>query len=229
MKILVTAATENELLAVSHLLKEEPLMTENHIKSFTFGSLHIDLLVSGIGPAFTAYALAKQLTSVKYDLAIQIGIAGSFNKRHALGDVFWVKDDEFADLGIDNKTLFEKGYTDNNQSPFKAGLLCTDYGNILSALKSTKPAKAITLSMVKRTDEHLNTMRSKFNPDIETMEGASFLYACMSSQIPCIQLRSISNYVEQASINDWNIPLALTNLSDTMLAILNELKCNPIK
>jgi futalosine hydrolase len=36
-------------------------------------------------------------------------------------------------------------------------------------------------------------------------------------QIPCIQLRSISNYVEPRNRSNWNIPLAIKALNDYLL------------
>jgi futalosine hydrolase len=42
--------------------------------------------------------------------------------------------------------------------------------------------------------------------------------------IPFLQLRTISNYVEVRDKSKWNIPLAVTNLNNTLLALLQEIK-----
>jgi len=60
----------------------------------------------------------------------------------------------------------------------------------------------------------------KFNPDIETMEGATFFYICSMENIPFLALRAISNRVEKRNRDNWNITLALKNLSEKLNDVL---------
>jgi futalosine hydrolase len=64
----------------------------------------------------------------------------------------------------------------------------------------------------------------RFDPDIETMEGASFFYICRRESIPFFAVRSISNRVERRNRASWNIPLALENLSVRMEEVFNLLE-----
>jgi futalosine hydrolase len=57
---------------------------------------------------------------------------------------------------------------------------------------------------------------SKFNPDIETMEGASFFYICRREGIPFVAFRSISNRIEPRNKGNWNVKLALDNLAASL-------------
>lgn len=66
-------------------------------------------------------------------------------------------------------------------------------------------------------------MRLKYNPEIETMEGAAVFFVCLKEGIPFFELRSISNMVEPRDINNWNIPLALKNLNQTLQNIFEDL------
>jgi futalosine hydrolase len=59
----------------------------------------------------------------------------------------------------------------------------------------------------------------KFNPDIETMEGATFFYICSRENIPFLAVRAISNRVEKRNRESWNIALALDNLSVKLIEI----------
>ena len=52
------------------------------------------------------------------------------------------------------------------------------------------------------------------------MEGAAFFYICSGEKIPFLALRSISNRVEPRNKNNWNIPLALDNLSEKLKEII---------
>jgi hypothetical protein len=43
---------------------------------------------------------------------------------------------------------------------------------------------------------------------------------------PCCEIRAISNYVEPRNFSDWDIPLALENLKNRSLSIINDIKAN---
>ena len=83
-----------------------------------------------------------------------------------------------------------------------------------------KPVKAITVNTATGSETTRNRLMKKFNPDIETMEGATFFYICCREKIPFLALRAISNRVEPRDIKKWNIPLALNNLSEKLMEIL---------
>ena len=52
------------------------------------------------------------------------------------------------------------------------------------------------------------------------MEGAAFFYACLLAKIPFLEIRSISNYVEARNRETWNLPLAINNLNQILIEIL---------
>jgi futalosine hydrolase len=54
------------------------------------------------------------------------------------------------------------------------------------------------------------------------MEGGAFLYACLSENIPCIQIRSISNYVAPRNSAEWDIKKAVQTLNKTLLDYIYE-------
>ncbi|MCB0664545.1 MAG: hypothetical protein KDC80_01930, partial [Saprospiraceae bacterium] len=80
----------------------------------------------------------------------------------------------------------------------------------------------ITVNKVHGNDESIERIKEKFNPDIETMEGAAFYYSCHLMHQPCVQIRSISNKVERRNRENWNIPLALKNLTDQLFYLLTK-------
>jgi futalosine hydrolase len=45
------------------------------------------------------------------------------------------------------------------------------------------------------------------------MEGAAVFYVCLNENIPVLQIRSISNYVEDRDTTKWDIPLAIKQLN----------------
>jgi len=100
--ILLVAATDTE----SEALKRIPGI-EVSAEGFRFGNCDITLLVTGIGQMGTSWSLTKWLSSnEKPDLAVNIGIAGSYNDKIKIGDVVAPVSDCFADTGVEtDKTI----------------------------------------------------------------------------------------------------------------------------
>jgi len=210
MKILIISSTYfeiKEFIESKHFNKE----TEN-----LYVSKNIDILISGIGTAYTIFRLTELLHNKEYDLLLNVGIAGSFNKDIDIGDVVYVETDNFADFGIDDngifKTLFDEKLIELNTLPFKNGeLLLTD--NILTCFSKLKRVKAITVNTTSGSLTKINNIISKYNPDIETMEGAAVAFVANYKNIKCVQIRAISNNIEPRNKNNWNIKLAIKNLN----------------
>ena len=76
-----------------------------------------------------------------------------------------------------------------------------------------KPVRAITVNTATGSDSTRDKLVSKYDPDIETMEGAAFFYICARNKIPFIAARAVSNMVERRNRKNWNIPLAVGNLA----------------
>jgi futalosine hydrolase len=56
------------------------------------------------------------------------------------------------------------------------------------------------------------------------MEGATFFYICCREKIPFLALRAISNKVEPRNKSNWDIMLALNNLSEILDDLILTLK-----
>jgi futalosine hydrolase len=63
--------------------------------------------------------------------------------------------------------------------------------------------------------------KAQFPPQVESMEGAAFMYAALLAGVPFAQVRAVSNRVERRNRDAWNLPLAIENLGRTTLAILD--------
>ena len=206
MNLLIVAATRFEI---------EPFLKEKN---------NAEILITGVGIPATIFNLTKKLLEKKFDLVIQAGIAGTFNDHFNLADTVLVKEDTFADLGIEEngkfKTLFETGFQDKNDFPYSEGWLV----NNDSYLKKNKlpVAKGITVNTV--SDNHLKNKsnKEKFGADIESMEGAAFHYVCLQQKINFLQLRSISNMAGERDKAKWKIKNAIENLNNDLLKIINE-------
>jgi futalosine hydrolase len=207
VKILAVSATEAEITAVKKFAAEQK-------------NAFIDVLITGVGGVATAYAVTKQLKQVKYDAALNFGIAGSFDKSIQLGTVVNVMYDCFADLGAEDGenflSLAEMGLEGISELSNLPGIT----NPVLSAIPKVS---AITVNKVHGSEESIAKTKRRYQPQTESMEGAAFLYCCMMEKIPCAQIRAVSNYVERRNKNNWNISLAIENLNKKAVEILEAL------
>ena len=146
---------------------------------------------------------------------IQAGIGGAFKNSFQRSTVVLVSQDTFGDIGIEeNKTfstLFDIGFANANDLPFRDGWLLNS--NLLLLAQGLPVAKAITVNMVTDNKERISRMEEKFNPDIESMEGAAFHYVCLQEKVNFLQLRSISNDVGERDKTKWEMKKAIINLN----------------
>ena len=217
-KILYVTATKSESDSLNKISDLIPVSGES-------GNFEISQLITGVGSISTAWALKEWISlNGKPDLAINGGIAGSYKDEFIPGDVVIPVSDCFADAGIEDGdnffTLAETGLTNGDEFPYKNGLLCAD-SRITDKMKYIlKPVRAITVNTSTGSEITMEKLLKKYNPDIETMEGATFFYICSRENIPFLALRAISNKVEKRNKNNWNINLALNNLSEKLIEVL---------
>jgi futalosine hydrolase len=225
MKLLIVCATPAEFNHQSIIEKQKETIPGSYV--FFHKNIEITLLVTGVGMINTTYFLQKKLTEKKFDLALNVGIAGCFNKNIPLGTVFHVTSDCFAEPGAEDGdsfiSIFDLGLMKKDQFPFYNGKLLSHDSFISATLELLPEAFSITVNKVHGNAASIEKVRMRLNPDLETMEGAAFFYVCLQENIPFIQLRSVSNIIEKRNRDAWNIPLALKNLQQTADEFLEEL------
>lgn len=218
MKILLVVATEKELDGV--------------LQSISWGkdSVHsheIETLVSGVGMVAMAFWLGRTLQLYKPDLAINIGIAGSFNREIKIGQVVNVTEDCFSEMGAQDGeqflTAYQMSLMGKDEFPFVKGKLLSSFDDSSGVLDAYQKVNGITVNTVHGEENAIQQVIQQYTPDMESMEGAAFFFACHQERIPCLQIRVISNYVEKRNRENWNIPLALENLSASLKAIISSL------
>jgi futalosine hydrolase len=218
--ILVVSATEAEvapLLNTFSFKKDafHPIYTTQYTDD-----VEVEVLITGVGMTATAYHIGKVLDD-HYDMAINAGLAGSFNRNLALGDVVNVVEDHFAELGAEDGERF-LSLSDLGLQGIQAVSNTSRTRNpVIDALPQVT---GITVNTVHGKEESIARVYERYHPYVESMEGAAFLMACLDERIPCAQVRAVSNYVERRNREAWNIPLAVKQLNQALLAILNELK-----
>jgi len=221
MRILVVVATKEEVaplisefgISISESGEGGNVNDTNPPFDCKLQTANCQLLVTGVGMVATAFALGKHLSTNKYDLVVNLGIAGSFDRNIALGDVVEITEDTFAELGAEDDTRFlpiaDMGFGEATFHPSKK---LADLYNLFNTF-NLKQATAITVNTVHGNEDSIKKVIERFYPQIESMEGAAFFYACKQFNVPCLQIRAVSNYVEKRNRDNWNIGLAIKNLN----------------
>lgn len=207
MKILLVAATYQEI--EPFIKKVAPKF--NPEEWINLGNNQIKISITGVGMVATAYALGVALHQESYDLALNVGIAGSFYRNIKLGQLVEVREDILSELGAeDDEEFLSLDELELGEVEFNA----TDKYQIKQQLRKVT---AITVNTVHGNEDSISLIRERVNPTIETMEGAAFFYACEEANIPGLQVRAISNYVEKRNKENWNLALAVKNLNDWLV------------
>jgi len=218
MKVVISAATNRELKPT--YLAINPLYTDKNS--------HFNVLFhqSGVGMLSTALSLTRMSLKFEPDLIIQVGIAGTFNKSLKLGATVVVSEEMLGDMGVEEddkwKDIFDLELTDRNFPPFEKGKLVNPHLLKYNLLKLPE-VSAVTVNEISTDIIRIQQLIKKYNPVIETMEGAALHYFCRELNIPFIQIKSISNYIGDRDKRNWKLKDAITNVNQTLLKYIDKL------
>jgi futalosine hydrolase len=212
-KILVVAATSSEIA---------PFMSSCGIESPQNGGLlhaqrgtsDLFILVTGAGMVNTAFELGKLIGS-HFDVVINAGVAGSFN-RFEIGDVVNVTHDCFSELGAEDDQKFISIDQLNLGKQHVEALHPLDNEFVSRIPKSN----GITVNTVHGNDKSIKRVTENYQPHLESMEGAAFLHAANAFNWKAIQLRAISNKVTKRDKSSWDMELAIRNLNNALEGLI---------
>lgn len=202
MKILLLAPTELELNAI------------------TFTHSQLDKRVCGVGGIALSMYLIPFIESGAFDITLLAGLAGGIPNDTRLGQVVKVGRDVQGDLGVfenGNYTTFE----DIHLVPKNE--LRIDYNIVDDVMDHLEIRNSLSTNTLLQ-DTKMNALRhSKYNTEIENMEGAAFQQICEEYEVPYLQLRAISNFIGQRDKTQWKIKTALNNLNEEITLYLKSI------
>ena len=213
MKVLITAATSMELTSLQEQISGNPKIT-------------IQYAVTGIGAVSTVYHLMELLKRDKYELMIQVGIAGSFDKQLPLGTAVTIQKELIAEMGVmenqQYKDIFQLNLADPNEAPYKSGALINTYQELISKTGLSN-ATAVTNNLISTEENTIARYKNIYAASVESMEGAAFHYVGIMQSIPFLQIRGISNYVGERNKHHWKIKEALHATTEACQHLLDQL------
>jgi futalosine hydrolase len=179
---------------------------------------------SGIGMLASCFALTKLALEDKPDLIIQVGIAGTFDNQIELGSVVAIDEETIGDLGVEEdgkwKDLFDLKLEKSSYHPFEKRKLPNQWLSKYNLL-GLKEVNGITVNEISTNPDRIQKLIKKYNPAIESMEGAALHYVARETNIPFLQIRAISNYIGERDKTNWQMKLAIDNLNQTLLQYID--------
>ncbi|MEO6037835.1 MAG: futalosine hydrolase [Saprospiraceae bacterium] len=224
MDLLLIAATPFEIAPTLNFLQQSFVTHDKGV--FQRGKLTVRPLITGLGMVAAAWQLGLAFGRQRPGLALQAGVAGALDPQWKIGDVVHVVTERFGDLGVEEADgrltdLFELDFLKADVSPFTDGRLVNAAA---SENRFLPTVNGLTVNKVHGAAISIAAIREKY-PDaqVESMEGAAFFYACQLAEVPFLEIRSISNYVEPRNREAWDLPLAIENLNIVLRSLLESL------
>ena len=217
MNVLIVAATDSELNGIRSFVRAQWIEQPEAV--FTHGSTTCSFLVTGPGMIRTAATLGAALAHSPPDLCLNVGIAGAYPGKFAIGEVVHVTEETVASFGAEDADGAVLAPGDIGL-PFDLDLTCL-INQSAGAFDFLPKANGLTVNLVSGSASTIASRTKQYRADIETMEGAAFFYCCLKAGVEFIEIRAISNIVEPRNRENWKIDLALKHLDEQVIAMLS--------
>jgi futalosine hydrolase len=227
MRLLIVAATALEVAPLAAALGAPTPGDRDRMRTWRHGSHDIDVLITGVGMVATAAWCSHALARADYDVALNVGVCGSFEPAFAPGAVVHVISDRIAELGAEDAdrflTIEELKLLDPSDGPLARAELVNGSPPASAVLARLPRARGITVNTAHGNARSIAAVRERFAPQVESMEGAGFMYSCLLHGIRFAQLRAVSNVVETRNRASWRLAEAVANVTSTALEMIGEL------
>ena len=216
---LIIAATNAEVQPFAKHYKKN--------KNILYKDVKIEILITGVGLMAATYSITNYSNNhYKPAVIIMIGIAGCYNSKVKLGEVFAIKSEVVADMGVqENNTWYDMcdlHFIPPNDEPYTNGKLINSNKTMLH-LCNVPVVNAVTVNQITTDNAIIKMYKTKYLPQLESMEGAALHYSCLQKNIPFVQLRGVSNYIGERDKSKWNITQAITNVNNVAISFLSKL------
>lgn len=220
MNILIVSATHFEVKPLLDFLDIQYPVNGLNDGNKKIKDHYIKVLITGIGMVNTAFMMGKFIDN-QYELILNVGVCGAFNKTLNLGDLVNITTDVLSELGAEDGNDF----LTYDQLNLAGEYIFKDSSNQhhYNAINTLKQVKGITVNTIHGNENSIAKAEKLFKADVESMEGAAFFSSCDDFNGDYFQIRAISNYVEKRDKSKWQMPLAITNLNDFVIKFINEI------
>jgi futalosine hydrolase len=193
------------------------------------------LAVSGIGKVNAAHAVTRLILEHKPDLIMNIGVGGAYPSAGiGIGDIAIAEKEIYGDEGVMLKDglqgfdsiglqLLKQGRKKYfNEFPLDRKLMRKAVTSIDTdgAAFAFRSGPFVTVSACTGTRKRARDIEERLHAVCENMEGAAIAHICTLYGIPLVEMRGISNMVEDRDRSGWNIRLAAENCQQAAQELL---------
>lgn len=205
-KDLIVAATYSEVAPI--IEQNVQAKPKEHLYQI-WDNTHI--LITGVGQVNTVYALMQYI--IQYGIPnnlINLGICGSYSEQYPPGTLLRVSEEIAANELIEHdgrwQTWADSGLVHQSEPIIKPTE--PKWANTLDLEK----VRGITVDFLTDDRTFIQKRKAFFQPAIETMEGAALFKVANRKNIHALQIRCVSNYVENRDKKEWAIKEAIEQL-----------------
>jgi len=205
----------------------------------TIGHLRVVICTGGVGKVNAAASTAVMIYQHQPQLVINTGCAGAYvGSGLAIGNLVVASEEILADEGVVvtggwkglrymKIAAVEQGEVRcyntlplSSHAAEKAMQLAAYYDEILVR------GRFATVSTCSGTLQQGEELSQRWNAIIENMEGAAVAQVCLRCGVDCLEIRGVSNMVEERDLKKWDIPRAVDAAQRFVLRYLEELEQN---
>lgn len=121
---------------------------------------------------------------------------------------------------IDSECVGDMGYQEKDGSffPFPSSVRATAVEHAPLHLQGLKSAVGLTVNCCTGTEEMGLARAKMFNADIENMEGAAGISACIAHNMPVFEIRAVCNMASTRDRESWKFNEALAALKKCVMS-----------
>ena len=233
-KIVLITATSMESKELRRSIHPEPGIES---KAVYEGKLHgktVFLTHSGVGKVNATHSATIMLENHDIDLVVLFGIGGAYTNM-GIGDIAVAQNENYAEEGVLTKDGWQPmeltGFPllKNEKQYYNTFPLDTELSRFaVAALKdaglNVHSGNFVTVSQCSGTTEAGQILMNRFNGICENTEGAAVVHICTMYGVPIIEIRGISNMVEDRNMGKWDIKGAATNCCNAVSELVKRLE-----
>ena len=208
------------------------------LESKLLQSVGVSVVITGIGAVNTAHALTEYFsTRPKPSVVIQTGIAGAYVPAHVpVGSVLLADTEIYGDAGVLTpdgwRPMEEIGIplieaTSSHAARFNYFPLDADLVSRAATAAGTlvtRTGKFVTLAQATGVRAAGDALYERFGALCESMEGAAAAHVCALHDVPFLEVRGVSNLVENRDRAKWRIVEAADAAQQVVLTLLEKLR-----
>jgi futalosine hydrolase len=230
--LLLLCATEGEGARVAAQLTEraETVQAGRTVRRGRLERVGCRLVVGGLGLVNTAAALAAQLAAAPPRLVLQFGIAGAYVPAGlAVGAVACATEEIYGDLGVLTPAgwqpadligipLLPGAPPRFNRFPLDAALV-----EHAARAAGARAGPFVTVSTCTGVRTVGDALHHRWGALCESMEGAAAAHVCALYRVPFLEVRGVSNLVEDRDREKWQLARAVAAAQDAALQVVDSL------